>query len=189
MHLSIESRQTLISFCAGNSFNHLVIEFSCEEKEVEGNIRETGEFFKKYENHPSWTNDSWEKIRKYASTFEPCETNREGPLITVQNSENPALHSVTAYGVLGPLQTSVVGILSSPVVKNQVYYFSRHGESEYNILGRIGGDAELSPRGMRYAKRLTEYFTSSNNVKSAPSMVRINSAQFKCNIFISYWYF
>lgn len=30
----------------------------------------------------------------------------------------------------------------------------QHGESMYNVQGKIGGDAELSPRGMEYARAL-----------------------------------
>lgn len=33
----------------------------------------------------------------------------------------------------------------------------QHGESEYNVLGKVGGDANLSPRGYQYADRLAEY--------------------------------
>ena len=33
---------------------------------------------------------------------------------------------------------------------------SRHGESEYNLTGKIGGDADLSLRGEAYAKALPE---------------------------------
>lgn len=56
-------------------------------------------------------------------------------------------------------------------------YLSRHGESEYNRMGRIGGDSPLSESGQRvrvnkmrrkvvelsslqYAARLAEYFTA-----------------------------
>jgi hypothetical protein len=30
----------------------------------------------------------------------------------------------------------------------------QHGESQYNVDGKIGGDAELSPRGKEYAQLL-----------------------------------
>lgn len=94
----------------------------------------------------------------------------EGPLITVNNSENPLVHSVTARGVQGALQTSILGVLSSPVIKQHLYYFSRHGESDYNVLGRIGGDADLSERGQCYADRLTKYFASTPGIVK-PKMV------------------
>ncbi|KAF4520444.1 hypothetical protein B566_EDAN004016 [Ephemera danica] len=34
---------------------------------------------------------------------------------------------------------------------------TKHGESENNILGRIGGDADLSPRGRKYALSLAKF--------------------------------
>jgi len=33
---------------------------------------------------------------------------------------------------------------------------TRHGESEYNVKGRIGGDAELTDRGKEYALALAD---------------------------------
>jgi len=33
-------------------------------------------------------------------------------------------------------------------------FFTRHGESQYNVEGKIGGDSYLSERGMEYAKAL-----------------------------------
>jgi len=39
-------------------------------------------------------------------------------------------------------------------------YLSRHGESEYNVLDKIGGDSSLSTRGNLYAKALGRYFNS-----------------------------
>lgn len=35
-------------------------------------------------------------------------------------------------------------------------YLSRHGESMFNVTGQLGGDADLSPRGFAYAKKLPE---------------------------------
>ncbi|EPB74726.1 6-phosphofructo-2-kinase [Ancylostoma ceylanicum] len=36
--------------------------------------------------------------------------------------------------------------------------FIKHGESEYNQLGRLGGDSPLSENGLKYAEKLREYF-------------------------------
>ena len=38
-----------------------------------------------------------------------------------------------------------------------VLYLTRHGQSEYNVLGKIGGNPPLSVRGAEYAKRLGEW--------------------------------
>ena len=33
------------------------------------------------------------------------------------------------------------------------FYLSRHGQSEYNVLGKLGGNPPLSPAGQEYARR------------------------------------
>ncbi|VDO84314.1 unnamed protein product [Heligmosomoides polygyrus] len=37
-------------------------------------------------------------------------------------------------------------------------YLTRHGESEYNQIGRLGGDSPLSENGAKYAEKLRDYF-------------------------------
>ena len=37
------------------------------------------------------------------------------------------------------------------------FYMSRHGQSEYNECGRIGGDSGLSQHGTNYAHKLAEF--------------------------------
>ena len=39
-------------------------------------------------------------------------------------------------------------------------FFSRHGESEYNVENKVGGDSPLSERGAMYAMALGRYFNS-----------------------------
>jgi len=39
----------------------------------------------------------------------------------------------------------------------RVFYLSRHGQSEYNLLGKIGGDAGLTEAGLEYARRLAVF--------------------------------
>lgn len=36
----------------------------------------------------------------------------------------------------------------------------QHGESEYNVVGRIGGDASLSARGQLYAQALADHMNA-----------------------------
>ena len=40
------------------------------------------------------------------------------------------------------------------IPEGRTIYLSRHGESEYNLEDRIGGDSNLTPRGQQYAKSL-----------------------------------
>lgn len=46
------------------------------------------------------------------------------------------------------------------VPEGRTIYLSRHGESEYNLEDRIGGDSNLTLRGQTYAKSLGLYFNA-----------------------------
>ena len=39
----------------------------------------------------------------------------------------------------------------------RVFYLTRHGQSEYNLLGKIGGDSGLTDAGRKFAHRLAEF--------------------------------
>ena len=39
-------------------------------------------------------------------------------------------------------------------------YLTRHGESQNNLFGKIGGNAELSERGEKYALALNTFITA-----------------------------
>jgi 6-phosphofructo-2-kinase/fructose-2,6-biphosphatase 2 len=52
------------------------------------------------------------------------------------------------------LQSRIVYYLMNMHIRPRSIYLSRHGESQYNLEGKIGGDAPLSYRGELYAKAL-----------------------------------
>ena len=47
------------------------------------------------------------------------------------------------------IQSRIVYYLMNIHVTPRSIYLSRHGESELNVIGRIGGDSGLSPRGIK----------------------------------------
>lgn len=117
---------------------------------MEENIKDTAEFYQKLDVTKDWLKIFTEKNAKNTAMYERCSP-LEGPLISVNNSENQMVHSVTglsallsesavnlclsyyylkkiARGVQGLLQTIILGVLSSPVIKNRVFYFSRVSE-------------------------------------------------------------
>ncbi|KAI9478589.1 MAG: 6-phosphofructo-2-kinase-domain-containing protein [Benjaminiella poitrasii] len=56
--------------------------------------------------------------------------------------------------IKGYLESRIVYYLMNLHTAPRKIYMSRHGESMYNVLGKIGGDSELSPRGLMYAQKL-----------------------------------
>lgn len=59
----------------------------------------------------------------------------------------------------GHIQCRIVYYLMNIHITPRTIYLTRHGESEYNLLGRIGGDSELSDRGRQYAKELGKFIS------------------------------
>ncbi|XP_073888149.1 6-phosphofructo-2-kinase/fructose-2,6-bisphosphatase 4 isoform X6 [Macaca fascicularis] len=62
------------------------------------------------------------------------------------------------------IQSRIVYYLMNIHVTPRSIYLCRHGESELNLKGRIGGDPGLSPRGREFAKSLAQ-FISDQNIK------------------------
>lgn len=58
----------------------------------------------------------------------------------------------------GWLATRAVPLLMSLRPQQHPIWLTRHGESTFNVEGRIGGDAPLSERGRAFAKRLGAHF-------------------------------
>lgn len=62
------------------------------------------------------------------------------------------------------IQSRIVYYLMNIHVTPRSIYLCRHGESELNLKGRIGGDPGLSPRGREFSKHLAQ-FISDQNIK------------------------
>ncbi|CAK5268833.1 unnamed protein product [Mycena citricolor] len=61
---------------------------------------------------------------------------------------------VTVSRINGYLSSRIAFYLMNLHLKPRSIFFSRHGESQYNVLGKLGGDSLLSPRGMQYSQAL-----------------------------------
>lgn len=124
MHLTRQSRHFITSFCTERVYHHLLVEINCDDDTEEDNINDTIAFHQLKDKNVDWQQYFTDKLKASTPIFERCSP-QECPLIVVNGSENPIYHSVTARGVQGALQTGILGVLASPVIKHQVFYFSR----------------------------------------------------------------
>ncbi|OAD08155.1 hypothetical protein MUCCIDRAFT_136346, partial [Mucor lusitanicus CBS 277.49] len=76
---------------------------------------------------------------------------------------------VIAYNISGYLSGQCIFYLMNFNLNERQIFVTRHGESEDNITGRIGGDAPLSPAGRKFAKALAK-FTQTQRIKFACEM-------------------
>ncbi len=59
------------------------------------------------------------------------------------------------------LQSRIVYYVMALHIRPRSIWLSRHGESDYNLLGKIGGDADISERGELYARKLPDLVAES----------------------------
>lgn len=60
---------------------------------------------------------------------------------------------------VGYLNSRIMFFLSNLHITPRPIWLTRHGESEYNVQGRIGGDSLLSPRGHAYSHKLSSFMS------------------------------
>ncbi|XP_076659570.1 6-phosphofructo-2-kinase/fructose-2,6-bisphosphatase isoform X1 [Halictus rubicundus] len=95
------------------------------------------------------------KVAHYERSYEPMDE-MAYPRIRIDTGSM----DISTSKVTGHVETAILGYLGSVSLKPHTLYFSRHGESEYNVLGKVGGDAVLSARGERYAQALATKFNA-----------------------------
>jgi 6-phosphofructo-2-kinase len=64
---------------------------------------------------------------------------------------------VVIHGKLGFLASQTASYLMNFHLSQRQMWITRHGESTDNVLGKIGGDANLSPSGVQYAQDLANF--------------------------------
>ncbi len=118
---------------------------------IEANIRQTKARSPDYEGVPEEeaVRDFRMRIGHYADGYEDV-TEEEGAFIQIIDvGRKMVLHRIEGY-----LLARVVHFLLNLHVRPRSVWLTRHGESAFNVLGRIGGDSPLSDAGRAYARTL-----------------------------------
>lgn len=100
--------------------------------------------------------DFRERIKHYEQSYEPLDEKLElDGEMTWCKMVNVG-KQVTVNRIDGYLQSRIAFYLMNLHLTPRSIYFTRHGESQYNVDGQIGGDAPLSAQGEKYMKALPE---------------------------------
>ncbi|KAJ3587046.1 hypothetical protein NHX12_013436 [Muraenolepis orangiensis] len=99
--------------------------------------------------------DFLKRIECYKVTYTPLDDDKDRKLSYIKIFNVGSRYLVNQ--VQDHIQSRIVYYLMNIHVTPRSIYLCRHGESELNLLGRIGGDSGLSPRGQRYASALCSY--------------------------------
>ncbi|KAL9191025.1 hypothetical protein ACHAXT_000731 [Thalassiosira profunda] len=95
--------------------------------------------------------DFKQRRENYKEVYDTVDE-RDGSYIKITNNQTFVVHNARGY-----LPQKVVHFVMNLHTLPRVFYLSRHGQSEYNLLGKIGGDAGLTDAGREYARRLADF--------------------------------
>jgi len=136
------------------------IESLCnDDKIIETNIRITKLSSPDYKDVDSdiATQDFRQRIEQYKKIYEELTKEGDG-----EDTSFIKLYDVGSQfmmnNITGYIESKVVSFLMNLHITPRPIYFTRHGESLFNIENRVGGDPDLSERGYKYAERLGRFF-------------------------------
>ncbi|CAN6666742.1 fructose-2,6-bisphosphatase [Trichomonascus vanleenenianus] len=95
--------------------------------------------------------DFQERIRKYEEVYETIEDEGLTYVKIINVNAQVIINRIQCY-----IQSRIVYYLMNLHIKRRCIWLSRHGESQYNLTGQLGGDSDLSPRGDMYAHKLPD---------------------------------
>ncbi|XP_036390280.1 6-phosphofructo-2-kinase/fructose-2,6-bisphosphatase 2-like isoform X1 [Megalops cyprinoides] len=151
-----ERRDLILSFAMENAFKVFFVESVCDDPEViAANILEVKVSSPDYpeRNRERVMDDFLKRIECYKVTYQPLdpdEYDKDMSFIKVINvGQRFLVNRVQDY-----IQSKIVYYLMNIHVHSHSIYLCRHGESDHNVQGRIGGDAELSARGKQFSQAL-----------------------------------
>ncbi|XP_048149124.1 6-phosphofructo-2-kinase/fructose-2,6-bisphosphatase isoform X3 [Corvus hawaiiensis] len=158
-----ERRDVILQFAKENGYKVLFIESICNDPAIiEENIKQVKLSSPDYKGRAQEeaVADFQKRIECYKATYEPLDDELDSGLSYIKIFDVGMRY--LANRVQGHVQSRTVYYLMNIHVTPRAIYLSRHGESQLNLRGRIGGDSGLSPRGHQYAQALAQFIRSQN---------------------------
>uniref|UniRef100_A0A8C7QVB4 6-phosphofructo-2-kinase/fructose-2,6-biphosphatase 1 n=2 Tax=Oncorhynchus mykiss TaxID=8022 RepID=A0A8C7QVB4_ONCMY len=150
-----ERRISIVSFSKEKGYKVFFVESICDDPDIIAqNITEVKVSSPDYVNcdKDEAQADFLKRIECYKQTYVPLDDEKDRHLSYIKIFNVGSRYLVNR--VQDHIQSRIVYYLMNIHVTPRSIFLSRHGESELNLLGRIGGDSALSPRGHKYATAL-----------------------------------
>lgn len=150
-----ERRALIHERCEREGVRVIFIESICDEATVEANVRAT-----KLDS-PDYVGvdpdlavaDFRARIEHYMRVYEPVEESEGSFIKLIDVGRQLHVNRITGY-VASRLVSFLVNLHNVP----RPIWLTRHGQAEYNVIGRIGGNTHLSELGRRYAENLKRFY-------------------------------
>jgi 6-phosphofructo-2-kinase len=102
--------------------------------------------------------DFRKRVIAYESAYEPLGEHEEREDLQYIKMIDVG-RKVVHYRLKGFLSTSIAGYLTTFNLSPRQIWITRHGQSEDNVLGKIGGNSPLTPRGRAFTEALYRFIT------------------------------
>ncbi|XP_015207885.1 6-phosphofructo-2-kinase/fructose-2,6-bisphosphatase 3 isoform X1 [Lepisosteus oculatus] len=159
-----DRRDLILHFGSENGFKIFFIESVCEDPDVVAtNIMEVKVSCPDYKdcNRTDAMEDFLKRIECYRASYQPLDPDhydRDLCFIKVIDVGRRFL----VNRIQDHIQSKIVYYLMNIHVQPRHIYLCRHGESEHNLQGRLGGDSGLSVRGKKFAGALSTFLEEQN---------------------------
>jgi 6-phosphofructo-2-kinase / fructose-2,6-biphosphatase 2 len=161
-----ERRKWVSDVCTREGVEVLFVESKCDDEDlIMANIRDVKTTSPDYKGQDpeQAALDFRNRIKNYEKVYKTIDGDGDESNYTYLKILNVG-SQVIINRIQDYLQSRVVYYLMNLHIRPRSIWLSRHGESMYNLDGRIGGDADLSPRGHQYAQKLPELVRQSVGV-------------------------
>lgn len=157
-------REILVEmFTVKRNFKLFFVESICDDSAIiEANILDVKVCSPDYEGMDTAValEDFLKRIEHYKQEYETLDYKHDKDISFIQIFNQGERFIVNKLA--GHLQSRVVYYLMNIHVLPRTIYLTRHGESEMNLQGRIGGNSDLSEQGHRYAEALGKFVENEN---------------------------
>ncbi|XP_060714541.1 6-phosphofructo-2-kinase/fructose-2,6-bisphosphatase 4a isoform X2 [Tachysurus vachellii] len=156
-----ERRETIIRFAEQNEFKVFFVESVCEDPDVIAeNIVQVKLGSPDYTdcNTEQAVEDFMKRIKCYENSYQPLDEDLDRELSFIKIIDVGRRYLVNR--VQDHIQSRIVYYLMNIHITPRSIYLCRHGESDLNVKGRIGGDSGLTARGKEFARYLGQFINS-----------------------------
>ncbi|XP_013990961.1 6-phosphofructo-2-kinase/fructose-2,6-bisphosphatase 2 [Salmo salar] len=151
-----ERRELLLSFAKEHAYKVFFVESLCDDPDViAANIMDVKVSSPDYpeRDRESVMEDFLKRIECYKVMYQPLDPDEHDKDLSFIQVINVG-RSFLVNKVQDYIQSKIVYYLMNIHVHSHSIYLCRHGESDHNVEGRIGGDAMLSVQGKKFAGAL-----------------------------------
>ncbi|KAK9452730.1 6-phosphofructo-2-kinase-domain-containing protein [Dipodascopsis uninucleata] len=145
-------RDWILEICRRHDIEPMFVESWCDDEDlIMQNIMDVKTTSPDYigQDPESAALDFRNRIRNYEKIYETIVETDITYVKLINVGSQVIINRIQSY-----LESRIVYYLMNLHIKPRCIWLSRHGESIFNLEGKIGGDSDLSSRGREYARQL-----------------------------------